>query len=62
MFFKRKHTREYFVKPIAQNNLILEYRVIKTLGQGGFGTTYLCLDENLKRKCVIKEHTTSNDL
>lgn len=57
MFFKRKHTGQDFVKPIDPDNLILEYRVLKTLGQGGFGTTYLCLDENLKRKCVLKEYT-----
>lgn len=57
MFFKRKHTGQDFVKPIDPDNLILEYRVLKTLGQGGFGTTYLCLDENLKRKCILKEYT-----
>jgi len=57
MFFDRKHTGQDFITPISPDNLILEYRVIKTLGQGGFGTTYLCLDENLKRKCVLKEYT-----
>lgn len=57
MFFKRKKTGQDFIKPIAPDSLILEYRVLKTLGQGGFGTTYLCLDQNLKRKCVLKEYS-----
>lgn len=57
MFFKRKQTGYDFIKPIDPDSLILEYQVLKTLGQGGFGTTYLCLDQNLKRKCVLKEYT-----
>ncbi len=57
MFFNRKHTGQDFINPISSDNSILEYRIIKTLGQGGFGTTYLCIDENLKRKCVLKEYT-----
>lgn len=57
MFFNRKNTGQDFINPISPDNSILEYRILKTLGQGGFGTTYLCLDENLKRKCVLKEYT-----
>ncbi len=57
MFFNKKHTEQDFIKPISPDNSIVEYRIIKTLGQGGFGTTYLCIDGNLKRKCVLKEYT-----
>ncbi len=45
------------VKPLLKGTMIAEYQVIGPLGQGGFGTTYLCLDKNLNRKCVIKEYT-----
>ncbi len=45
------------VDPLPNNSDLFEYKVSKPLGQGGFGTTYLCLDNNLRRKCVIKEYT-----
>lgn len=57
MLFNRNKTNQDFIKPINPDSSILEYRVIKILGQGGFGTTYLCLDSNLKRMCVLKEYT-----
>jgi len=45
------------VEPLPNNSRLAEYKVIKHLGQGGFGTTYLCTDSNLDRKCVIKEYS-----
>ena len=33
-----------------------EYRIEKLLGVGGFGLTYLALDENLKLKVALKEY------
>lgn len=45
------------VVPLPSKTRIAEYQVLKLLGQGGFGTTYLCVDANLNRKCVIKEYT-----
>ncbi|MDX2099347.1 MAG: serine/threonine-protein kinase, partial [Leptolyngbyaceae cyanobacterium bins.59] len=40
------------LNPLLRNR----YRVIQTLGQGGFGRTYLALDEDrLKTRCVIKQ-------
>lgn len=41
-----------------QPNTILQngkYRIIKTLGQGGFGITYLAIQSGLDRKVAIKE-------
>jgi len=35
---------------------LLEYRIEKLLGVGGFGLTYLALDENLKLKVALKEY------
>lgn len=45
---------------IAPNELppgsaIHEYEIIKTLGSGGFGITYLAQEKHLQRKVVIKE-------
>lgn len=45
------------VKPLTPGFRLGEYTVIKCLGQGGFGTTYLCADQNLQRSCVAKEFT-----
>lgn len=46
-----------FIAPIMDGTVINEYQIIRCLGQGGFGTTYFCIDNNLKRPCVIKEYT-----
>jgi len=35
---------------------LLEYRIEKVLGVGGFGLTYLALDENLNLKVALKEY------
>jgi len=42
-----------FITPISLNSIIHEYELIAVIGQGGFGTTYLCQDQNLNRKCVF---------
>ena len=45
------------VSPLRPGRIVGDYTVEKTLGQGSFGTTYLCQDNLLKRKCVLKEFT-----
>jgi serine/threonine protein kinase len=45
------------VDPLPAGDLLLEYYIGHVLGQGGFGTTYLCRDEHLQQQCVIKEFT-----
>lgn len=37
--------------------MLLEYSTEGVLGQGGFGTTYLCRDGHLQKQVVIKEFT-----
>lgn len=32
------------------------YRVVKVLGQGGFGITYCAHDTNLRRDVAVKEY------
>jgi len=36
-----------------------EYRIVKLLGEGGFGLTYLAFDTNLEKKVAIKEYMPS---
>ena len=41
-----------------QQDTILQggkYRIVKVLGQGGFGITYLAIQSGLERKVAIKE-------
>ena len=45
------------ISPLPKGHNLLEYRIEGVLGQGGFGTTYLCLDTNLRKRWVIKEYT-----
>ena len=46
-----------FVSPLKEVDFIEGYKVLKRLGHGGFGTTYLCVDTYLKRKGVLKEYS-----
>jgi len=32
------------------------YRVVKLLGQGGFGAVYRAWDSNLRKPCAVKEN------
>lgn len=43
-------------KELPEGHRLRGYRVIKTLGEGGFGITYLAEDELLQRRVVVKEH------
>ena len=36
--------------------LNMRYRVVRSIGQGGFGITYLAEDEVMKQHVVIKEY------
>lgn len=45
------------VEPLKPGFVVADYTVNLFLGQGGFGTTYLCRDNNLQRMCVLKEFT-----
>jgi len=40
--------------------LLSEYRIIKLLGEGGFGLTYLALDTHLDKNVAIKEYMPSD--
>ena len=43
------------MESLPKNTMLAEYEIVDFLGQGGFGTTYLCVDKNLGRNCVLKE-------
>lgn len=45
------------IEPLKPRIVVADYTVELTLGRGGFGTTYLCRDNNLQRQCVLKEFT-----
>jgi serine/threonine protein kinase len=45
------------VRPLAPVALVAEYRILKVLGQGGFGTTYLAEDLSLCKQFALKEFT-----
>jgi serine/threonine protein kinase len=41
---------------LPTGNRVLEYRIEKLLGEGGFGLTYLAFDENLHKRVAVKEY------
>ncbi|SDX32560.1 serine/threonine protein kinase [Marinobacter mobilis] len=41
---------------LANGSRIAEYRIERLLGEGGFGLTYLAVDENLHKQVAIKEY------
>lgn len=45
------------VPPLRSGAVLSDYIVRRTLGQGGFGTTYLAEDRHLKKQFVVKEFT-----
>src|SRR5260221_7565599 len=44
------------VPPLPIGHKLQEYRIETLLGTGGFGLTYLALDENLRLKVALKEY------
>ena len=44
------------VPPLPIGHKLQEYRIQSLLGVGGFGLTYLALDENLRLKVALKEY------
>src|SRR5260221_10665590 len=44
------------VPPLPIGHKVHEYRIDALLGTGGFGLTYLALDENLRLKVALKEY------
>ena len=45
---------------LPEGYMLREYRIVKTIGQGGFGITYLAEDTDLHRQVVIKENFPSD--
>ncbi len=41
---------------LPKNYRLSQYKIIKTLGKGGFGITYLALDEKANKPVVVKEY------
>jgi formylglycine-generating enzyme required for sulfatase activity len=40
--------------------LLAEYKIVKLLGEGGFGLTYLAFDTHLEKKVAVKEYMPSD--
>ena len=47
---------EDFAKPPDMVGELLRYDIVKRLGQGSFGITWLATDKNLNRKVAIKQY------
>jgi hypothetical protein len=44
--------------PLTQGQILKErYRIVKLLGQGGFGAVYKAWDMTFELACAIKENT-----
>lgn len=43
-------------RELTEGSFVAEYRILRVLGHGGFGITYLAYDENLDRNVAIKEY------
>jgi serine/threonine protein kinase len=48
-----------FCTPPDLDGELLRYDILRRLGQGGFGITWLALDKNLQRNAAIKNATVS---
>ena len=44
------------IHALQPDYILQEYRIIKLLGEGGFGLTYLAFDTNLEKNVAIKEY------
>ena len=49
-------TKPTDLRTLPNGQVLSDYRIEGTLGQGGFGITYLATDTNLGRKVAIKEY------
>lgn len=48
--------------PLSQGQVLKErYRIVKLLGQGGFGAVYRAWDMNLSRPCAVKENLDASN-
>ena len=44
------------LRPLPQGHRLQEYELVRVLGFGGFGMTYLGFDHNLDKAVAIKEY------